>query len=95
MLGGDQTREDADAFRADREIMVTAAKALGAAFNDADPPPLTAIDPRQLIEVNDAVRDAVDGAVDRLRGQIVEQHDGRLMACEIMLQCQDLTAIAQ
>src|SRR5690348_8903908 len=95
VLGGDQTREQADAVRTDREVMVAAAKGLGPTFDDANPPPLAAIGPRQLIEMDDAVRDAVHGAVNGLGGQIIEQHDRRLVAREIMLQREDLAPVAQ
>ena len=80
VFGGDQAREDLDAASVDGEVMVAAAEALAAAFDDAQPPALAAIDRRQLIEMDDAVRDAVHGAVGALGRQIVEHDDGRVGA---------------
>ena len=75
--------------------MIAAAKAPAAIFEHAHPPPLGAIVGRQLLEPDDAMRDAVDGLVVLLGGQIVEHQHGRILPREIMLQRQDLPPVAQ
>ena len=80
MLGGHQAGENLHPALADDEVMIAAAKGLAAAFDDPHPAPLAAIDRRELIEVDDAVRDTMDGAVGRLGGEIVEQDDGRIVS---------------
>ena len=54
-----------------------------------------AVDRRELIEVDDAVGDAVHGAVGGLGREIIEHDDGGIVLGEIMLERQDLAAIAQ
>src|ERR1700749_26022 len=95
MLGGDKTRVHHDPTRLDREIVIAAAKILAAAFGDSKAPALTAIGRSELVEMDDAVRDAMDCAIDAFRGHVIEQYDGRLVQREIMLEREDLPAIAQ
>ena len=84
-----------DAARADDEVMIAAAERLAAAFDDPQPPPLGAVNRRELIEMDHAVRDAVHGAVVGLGGQVVEHEHGGIVLREIMLQREDLPPIAQ
>ena len=63
MLGRDQAREDPHPAFGDDEVMIAAAERLAAALDDPQPPSLAAIDGRELIEMDDAVRDAMDRAV--------------------------------
>ena len=95
MIGGNQPGEHRDAARFDVEVVIAAAKALAAAFHHAKPAPFAAIDRRQLIEVDHAVRNAVNGAVGALGGEIVEHDDSGIMLGEIMLQRQNLPPVAQ
>src|SRR5205085_11403698 len=75
--------------------MIAAAERLPAALDDAQPPPLAAIDRRELVEMDHAVRDRMDGAVARLGGEVVEHQHGRLVLREVMFQREHLTPIAQ
>jgi hypothetical protein len=71
-------RQDAvhhDPTRLDREIVIAAAKILAAAFDDSKAPALTAIGRSELVEMDDAVRDAMDCAIDAFRGHVIEQYD--------------------
>ena len=77
------------------EIMMTTAERLSAALDDAQTPPLSAVNWGQLIEVNNAMGNAVNRAVCRLAREIIQHHDRRLMLCEIVLQRQDLSSVAQ
>ena len=80
---------------ADDEIVVAATKALRAILHDPKPPALGAIVRRQFLQPDDAVSDAVHRLVERVGRQVVEQQHGRAVAREIMLERQDLAAIAQ
>ena len=95
MIGGDQSGKHGDAAGLDVEVVVAAAKTLAAALDDAQPPPFAAVDRRQLVEMDHAVRDAVNGAIGALGGEIVEHDDGRIMLREIMLQRENLPPVAQ
>jgi hypothetical protein len=70
----------------DHEIVVAAAKALPAALDDAQPAPLAAVNRRELVEMNDAVRNAVDGPIGGFRRQVVEQDHCGIILREIVLQ---------
>ena len=54
------------------EVVIAAAESLAAILDHPQPPPLGAIFRRQLLEPDDAVRDAVNGLVVRVAGEIVE-----------------------
>ena len=95
MLGRDQPREDPHAAGVDDEVVVAAAVALAAIFDDPQPAALGAIFGRQLLEPDHAMRDAVHGPVVRLARQIVEHQHGRPAAREIMLQREDLAPVAK
>ena len=95
VLGRNEPREHANAAGRDNEVVIAAAIALAAIFDDPQPAPLGAIFGRQLLEPDHAVRDAVHGPVVGLARQIVEHQHGRSAAREIMLQRQDLAAIAK
>src|SRR4029077_13979048 len=77
------------------EVMVAAAKRLAPALDDPHAASLPAIDRRELIKTDDAVRDAVDGTVGRLGGEIVEQDDRRIVSRKIVFEREHLTAVAQ
>jgi hypothetical protein len=95
MLGGHQAGKNLHPALVYDEVMIAAAKRLAPALDDPHTASLPAIDRRELIEVNDAVRDTVDGTVGRLGGEIVEQDDRRIVACKIVLEGEHLTAVAQ
>ena len=95
VLGRDQPRKDLHAAGLDDEVVVAAAERLAAILDDPQPPPLGAVVGRQLLQPDHAVRDAVHGLVGRLGGQVVEHQHGRVVPGEIVLQRQDLAAVAQ
>ena len=95
VIGGHQPGKHLHTAHGDHEVMVARAKGLAAALDDAQTAPLAAIDRRQLIEVNDAVGDAVHRPIGGLGGEIVEHDHGRVVLGEVVLERQDLPAIAQ
>jgi hypothetical protein len=74
MLSSDQARKHLHAAGRYGEVVIAIAERLSAALDDAQPSALTAIDRRELIEMDDAVGDAVDGAIGAFGGKIVEHH---------------------
>src|SRR6266480_5622819 len=95
MACGHQARKHRDATLADVEVMIAAQKALPATLDDPQPSPLTSIDRGELIEVDYAMSDAVHGAIGALGGEIVEHDHSGIVLSKIVLQCEDLPAIAQ
>src|SRR6185369_146104 len=71
MLRGDQPREHRDSAGADREVVKAAAKGMPAIFRDPEPAPLRAVLRRQLLELEDAMHDAVRRLVRDLRRPVV------------------------
>ena len=63
MLGRHETRKHPNAAGCDTKIVVAAAELLAAALDHPQAPPLAAIDRRKLVEMNDAMADAVDGTI--------------------------------
>src|SRR6202012_4359680 len=61
----------------------------------AQPPPLTAVDRRKLVEMDHAVRDAVHCPIEALGREVVEHDDSRVVTGEIVLWREDLATIAQ
>src|SRR3954465_11353405 len=95
MLGGDKPRKDLHAATLDDEIVEAATKRLAAAFDDTQAAPRAAINRCELVEMGHAVRDRMNRAVIVFRGQVVEHQHRRLMLREIMLEREDLAAVAQ
>src|SRR6185437_9025009 len=60
VLGRDEARVDGHAALLDTEIVIAAAKALAATFDDTQPAALAAVNRRELIQMDDAVRDAMN-----------------------------------
>ena len=95
MLRRDQSREHGHATCFDGHVVIAAAEALAAILDHPQPTPVGTIIGSQLLEPDDAMRDAVHGLVVRVAGEVIEHHDGRSVPCEIMLQRQHLTSITQ
>src|SRR5262249_7207156 len=76
LLGGDEARKDVHALLRDDEVMVAVAEILSPALTHAQPSPCAAVNRRELIEMNDAVRDAVYRAIKALGGEVVEHDHG-------------------
>ncbi len=95
MLGRHQARKHLNAAGRDVEVVIAAAKALAAAFGDAQPAPLGTVIGRELVQMDHAVRDGVDRAVGALGGEVVERDHGRFVAGEVVLQAENLPAVAQ
>jgi hypothetical protein len=70
-------------------------EALAAAFDHAQPPTLSAIDRRELIEMDDAVSDTVYRSVRGFGREIVKHHDGGIVLGEIVFECENLPAVAE
>src|SRR5947199_4041932 len=75
--------------------MVAGGKGLAPTLDDAQAAALAAVDRGQLIEMNDAVGDAVNGPIGGLCGEIVEHDHGRVVLGEVVLERQYLAAISQ
>src|SRR6185369_665478 len=95
VLIGDQTWKDVEAAAADGEIVEAAAVGLAAIFDHPQPAAVGAIGWRELLEAQNAMGNRVHGLVQRLGGEVVEHQHGRAVAGEIVLQHQDLAAIAK
>jgi hypothetical protein len=74
---------------------IAAAETSAAIFDDPHPPTLGAVFGGQFLQLDHAVGDRVNRLVVHVGRQIVEQQDGRAVPREIVLQGQDLPAIAQ
>ena len=79
----------------DDEVVIAALKADAAHLDDAEPAPLGAVLRRELLERDDAVRQALQLEVARLRRPIVEQQHGAVASDEELLQAEDLPPIPQ
>ena len=90
-----QPRKHVQPAGGDGDVVVAAAKFHAAIFDDARTPPLCAIGRRQFLEPQHAVRDAVDGLVGDVGGQVVEQQHGGAELREIVLDRQNLPPVAQ
>src|SRR5579871_3951530 len=75
--------------------MIAAAEAPAAIFDQPQPAPIGPVFARQLLQRDDAMGNAVNGLVRGFARQIVEQQDSRTPAREIMLQREDLAAVAE
>ena len=87
--------KDHDAATLDDEVVIAAAEVDAAQLGDAQAPALRAIKGDQLVERQHAVRQALQMAVRRRAGQVVEQQHGATAAGEVLLERQHLAAIAQ
>src|SRR5215213_7889883 len=95
VLGRDEAWKDIDSAGGDREIVIAAAVFLSTVLENAQAPPLGAVGRRKLFKPDDSVRDAVNRLVGRFRRQVIEQQDRGAVAREIMLDREQLAAIAQ
>ena len=95
VLGRHQAGKDDDAAAPDGEIVVAAPIGLPAVLGDAHPAPLGTIIRRQLLQMDDAMHDAVDGLVELLRRHVVKQQNGRALPCEVVLEDQNLPPVAE
>src|SRR5262249_28404689 len=95
MLGSDQPWKHLDASLGDDEIVVAATKRLRAAFQDAQSPALAAVHRCELIEMDDAMRNAVHRLVGRFARKIVKHENGRRVPRKIVFQRQDLPPVSQ
>ena len=95
VLGGDQPRKDGRPAGSYRKVVIAEADGSSAIFRNPKPPTFGAVVGRQLLQLNDAVDDAVRGLVRNLGSQIVKQQHGRAPTGEIMLDRQKLPPISQ
>ena len=92
---GNQARVDGEPAGLDREVVIPAAILHAAHLDDAKPATLGAVFERELLQRDDAVRDAVQLEVVVVRRQIVEQHHGAPSTGKEILQGKNLPSIAQ
>ncbi len=95
MLQRDQAGEDLHAACRDGEVVVAAAEALAAVLGDAQAPPLGPVLGCHPLQVDNTLGDAVDGLVHDVGGEVVEHQHGGPLAGEVVLERQDLPAVAQ
>src|SRR5919206_4604058 len=95
MLGGNEPRENIDAPRSDREIMITAAERNATHLLHPQPSAFCAIFESKLLQKNYPMRNRVQMHVAAVSRQIVQQEHGAVSSRKEMLQRQDLPAIAQ
>lgn len=95
MLGGDQAWEHRYAAGLDDEVVEAAAILDAAHLDDPQASALGAVLLRGLFKRDDAMGDAVQLQVARIGTAVVKHQDGAVTGREILLQGQDLPAIAQ
>nr|GFA06095.1 hypothetical protein [Tanacetum cinerariifolium] len=95
VLGGYQARKHLDAIGHDIEVVVTAAVLLATVFDHPQASALCAISRGLHLQANHAMGNAVDGLVQGFGGEVVQQDDRRVVAREIVLDREDLPAVAQ
>jgi hypothetical protein len=95
VLGRNKPREYLNATRADREVVIAAAKRLPTALYHPQAPALTTISGCELVQMNDTMRDAVDRTISAFGREIIQHDHSRLMLCEIVLERENLTPITQ
>jgi hypothetical protein len=92
---GDDARIDLQPAGLDGEVVIAAAEPPAAIFDDPHPAALGAVFGGQFLQLDHAVGDAVHGLVVDVGGQVVEHQDRGAVLGEIVLQRQDLAAVAQ
>jgi hypothetical protein len=98
IVGGDQTRKNVQPAFSDQEIVVAADECDAAQLLNLEPSPNRAEVQRHAFERDDAVTEAVQpGVVVAVgeRGEVVDEKNGRVAACEELLEREDLSTIPQ
>src|SRR5687767_6561064 len=94
MFRGDQSRENREPASLDAEIVITASVFAAANLDDHQAAPFRSILRCELLQHQNAVRQALQLRV-LLRASVIQQQGGAFAAREILLQGQDLSAITQ
>ena len=95
VLRRDQTREHTNAAALDAEVVVAAADIHAAHLDDPQPPPLGAVERRELLQRNDSMGQALELEIARLAGAIVGHQYGGPARGEMLLERQELAPVAQ
>jgi hypothetical protein len=95
VVGRDEARKHLDDTGVEHEVVPAALELDAAHLDDPQRAALGAELARLLLEGDDAVRDAVQLEIRRLRGLVVEEQDGAVAVGEEVLQREDLPTIAQ
>ena len=95
VFGRDQARKHAQAAGQDFVVVVAAAEAAAAELADAQAAPVAAVLGIELVQRHHAVHDRVHVQAELGHGAVVEQQHGAATADEVLLQREDLAAIAQ
>ena len=95
VLGCHQSWKHFHACLRDHEVMIAGAEALAATLDDAQAAPFASINRSELVEMDDAVRNAVNGLIGGLGGEIVKHDHGGVVLGEVVLEREDLAAVAQ
>ncbi len=90
-----EPRKHAHAARFDDEVVVTTPETLSPILEYSQPAAVGAVFRRQLLESDDAMRDAMDRPVLLVGRQVIEHQDRAVPLREKMLQREDLPAIAK
>ncbi len=92
VVSGDEPRKNLQSALSNDEVVVPAMEFAAAHLVDAKSPPFGAIGHGELLEANDAVRQAMETeVVDRLR-KVVQEQDGAAMLGEEVLERENLAA---
>jgi hypothetical protein len=86
VLGGHQTRINLDAAGHYRKVVKTSTELNSAHLGDADAPALGAIVDRKLLEQDDAVHHRMELLIAMRRREVIEQQNGAVAACKVVLQ---------
>jgi len=75
--------------------MIAGAEALAATLDDAQAAPFASINRSKLVEMDDAVRNAVNGLIGGLGGEIVKHDHRGVVLGEVVFEREDLAAVQQ
>ena len=95
VFGGHQAWKHMHAVAHDGEVVKAATVFLAPVLHHPDTPPFGAVVGGQFLQADHAVGHAVHGFVEGLGGQVVEQQHGGVVTHEVMLDREDLPAVAQ
>src|SRR5262249_30108036 len=95
VLGRHQPWENHEAARANHEIMETAAVLTAPHLDHAHSAPVLAVNRGNVLHRDDTISQALELRITLLRGAVIEQEDDGLLSDEILLEREQLPAVAQ
>ena len=95
VLGGDEPGEHVQPAPADDVIVIAGPEVAAPQLDHLQPPPHGSIVRRMVLQADHPVGQAVQADVPGLAGLVVEEQDGALLPAEVLLEGQDLPAVAE